>query len=308
MTIPSIHELQETKFDYRLSDFALFSGALPQETRSLHQPNHTAYGLVWTNSLFDHHEVFAMGLDNHFSQVSVRHPMFPHAKHIAVAPRFVNPEANGISATYYQGRLFLTLNGQIVSYPRTMATPAEVAKLTQALLKGQLTPLNTLPYQEYAADHMGIDHSPMSNPYTNYGSFYRFEGKNYALYSYPNPRTKQNQYYWFHCEPIIVERDKTDHALQCVEPLFAASYEPVISQTSLLAYLTPNDRAEFVSRAEDGKIPNCRYFRIDPNYLPLGQYLNTGFMNQLAMSTNFTKLDEIQQAKQGQISQDDFMM
>lgn len=308
VTLPSVAELEQTQnFDYRLSDFALFSGTLPQQTKSLKAKDPVAYGAVWTNSLAGHHQVFAMSVDNVFNHLTVRRPTFPHAKHIAVAPRFINPEQHGLGTTYYQGKQCLTLNGAVVYFPATMASPYHLPRVNRALIKGQLTPLNAVPYQEYATDHMGIDYSPLSNPYTNYGNFYRFEGQNYAVYCYPNPQTKQNQYYWFICEPIFVEREP-DNALQCLKPLFAASYEPVINQTTLVKYLIEEDRNEFVKRVNSGAVPDCRYFRIDPNFMPLGQYLNTGFMNQLAMSTNFAKLDQIQQDKQGQITQDDFMM
>ena len=308
VTVPSIMQLENLKgFSYRLNDFALFSGALPQQTKSLKGPNPVAFGMVWTTSLAGHHQLYAMSVDKRFTYLPVRFPVFPHAKHVAVAPRFVNPERNGISTTYYQNKQCLTLNGQIVYYPQSMVSPFGLPRLTQALVSGQLVPLNNVPFQEYANYEMDMAYSAMSNPYTNDGVFYRFEGRNYAMYCYPNPQTKQNQYYWFNCEPIVVER-QPDNSLQCMQPLFAASYEPVITHTTLVQYLGKEDRESFLERAKAGVVPDCRYYRVDPNYMPLGQYLNTGFMNQLAMSTNFTKLDELQQVNVPMGLASDFMM
>ncbi len=304
VTLPSVAELQAVPFDYRLSDFALFSGALPQQTNSLKAKDPVAFGSVWTTSLFDHHEVFTMTVDKVFSYLPVRCPTFPHAKHVAVAPRFVNPERSGVGAYYYRGNEYLTYHGAMVYQSRTMVTPSQAQKLTAALVHGKLATINNLPYPEYAEDRLGIANSPLTNPYIIYGNFYRYQKQNYALYCYPNPQTKQNQYYWFHCEPIRVWRDQEHHAIQVLEPLFAASYEAIINQTSLVQYLNAEDRQRFIDHLNESSVPSCRHYRIDPNYTPLGEYLNTGFMNQLAMSTNFAKIDQIQQANTSQVAQD----
>ena len=51
VTVPSIMQLENLKgFSYRLNDFALFSGALPQQTKSLKGPNPVAFGMVWTTA------------------------------------------------------------------------------------------------------------------------------------------------------------------------------------------------------------------------------------------------------------------
>ncbi len=293
VTVPTLGELQRANVDYRLSDFAMFSGAIPQPTISLHRQDPVPFGMVWTSSLFDHHEVYAMTVDNVFSYLPVRRSMFTHAKNVAVAPRFVNPEKHNLGTYYHLGSEYLTLNGEMVYHAQSMVTPSMAQKLTKALIGKSLPTINNLPYHEYAADHLGINDYPVTNPYTAYGNFYRYAKHNYALYSYPNPTTGQIQYYWFNCEPIKVERDKIDNSLQCLTPLFAASYETVINQTSLLPYLIPKDRERLLDNFNHGEIPSCRFYRIDPNYTPLGQYLNGAFMNQLAMSTNFNKIDQL---------------
>ncbi len=320
VTLPTAAEIAQVPyFSYELTDFAMFSGARQVSECYDKLGNKHVYGEVWTRTAVSPTQMRTCAADTVVHRLLVQKKQEPQLATIAVAPRFQNPVLSALNMTHINGYNYLTMSGELAYYSAGRVDVYTSQILTQALQQRACLPINSYAYQQYQTGNYVADPTAYYrqyqqyyqqyyqqqyaanynyqnikqnycyyNCYTNSCAYYQYQGKNYALYTYPSYDRKSIVYDWFYMEPIQVVRCQ-DGSLQCVRPLFAASYTAVNNFAGMASYLPADKQAEYYQQLKNHGVTGYHGVPIDTNLTPLGQYLNQGFMQQLAESLAFNR-------------------
>ena len=333
VTMPTAAEIAQCRFNYEPTDFATFCGARPVSQCYDKLGNKHTYTEVWTRMAVNQTQMRTCTVDNVVHRLMVQKKQDPRLASMAVAPRFQNPVLNALNVMRINGRDYLTMNGQLLSFPQSQVDAYTHQVLCYALQQRACQPMNNNAYQQYYTGNYAYDYSAYYrqyqqyyqqyyqqqyaanynyqntkqnyfyyNCYTNNYAYYQYQDKIYALYTYPSYDRKNLIYAWYNLEPIQVARGK-DASLQCVRPLFAASYNAVNNFAGMASYLAPEKRAEYYQQLTNRGATGYNGVPIDTNLTPLGQYMNQGLMQQLAESLAFSQVIAKQYAQSAQQQQ-----